>query len=388
MPGAGVCSVVGTAGLGFGASVLNLFCLLLSRRLLYSTNGYPHCFGKLSGGGDMAASLVSKFKKDLETWKAMKAIAAPSKKLAEMLSRSLFDLPSVQQFVVAFEETGWTIHADIVALAACSGRGIITTKPVEDVHNVQKNCEQAKAACKWRRPQRAMAVAIARKVLSKRHKYVEVPDDVQLNRKSLCLKASAFGKEAGKPSLSTTGIATCAPKASYFSPSVANSALPMLDLVVAQDMQDEDDWSLVHKTFIGCFCEAEHCIVFKRAGGVGPDFSWHVGLTNWQSSGILAWPVRMVSATPTARFDLVKFDYNVKEPTVLSILSWAGITGRACEWQSWGTQVKSIPNISKHQVRERQIYTTTAPPLPQTLSPPHPGRPLSTTTISPKPVVV
>ena len=297
----------------------------------------------------VAEEVISTFKRDWENYKGMKAVEHPTKNHKEMLNRSAFCCISVQQYVAAFEETDWTIHPDIVTLASGSGKGMITTKPVEDVHNVQKNCGQAKGACKWRRPQRAMAVAIARKVLSKRHKYKEVPEDVMLNRKSLCLTAAAFGKNAGKPSLSTAGIATTSSKAPYFSPSPANSALPTIDFVCAEDMKNYGgDYSLAEKTFLGCFCDADHCIVFKRLGGVGPDLSWHVGLVNWNSSGCLAWPVELVKATPTSAIELVKFDTTVRKPTMLSMLSWTGVVGRKCEWQSWGAQVRNTPDINKH----------------------------------------
>ena len=137
-------------------------------------------------------------------------------------------------------------------------------------------------------------------------------------------------------------------------------------------------------TRLSSVASARRSTASSSSGSVVLDLvcSWHVGLANWKDSGILAWPVRMVSAIPTAPVDMVKFDYTVKEPTVLSILSWAGITGRACEWQSWGTQVRSTPNIGKHQVRELHIYTTTAHHYPKpsphpTLADPSPPPPLA-----------
>lgn len=276
------------------------------RRLMYLTSGYTGSMAKLMVGGIEAENLVQRFHTDYKVFTNLQERAGQDAQLDIMLARSPFHTVACQQYVAAFSEVGWVPHPSVAALANKRTTGVLTTLPVEDMHNLQKNTGQTRGSQKFRRPQRSMAVVIARQVLHKRHSYGEVDcSSVSVQRRSLRLSHTACGKKAPPPSCDLTGIATSAAKATYFSPSPENIALPAGDLSVLRDLHTHPS-ARASDTFLSCFCRADHTIVFRRQGGIGEDFSWHIGLFSWPSSGFVAWPISFVTA-PGSSDIYVKF---------------------------------------------------------------------------------
>ena len=63
---------------------------------------------------------------------------------------------------------------------------------VEDCFNFQKNSKHVKGKKKSRRPEKCMGVVLARKVLSKQHRYGELEVDSGISSRAIGLPAAAF----------------------------------------------------------------------------------------------------------------------------------------------------------------------------------------------------
>ena len=186
-------------------------------RLGYVLYCYPGPLFKLPLGGTTAQSVCNDFQKDVQVEGVLESWQDKSPELKEMLARSCIKPVAVQQFQNAFEELGYQPHPEIVSLSIERAGGIITTHPVEDIHNVQKNSGQVRGTQKFRKPQRAMAVAISKQVLHKRHSYKARDVDSVHIPKTMALSGSAFEREKIKPSIDLSGIATTTQKAPYSS---------------------------------------------------------------------------------------------------------------------------------------------------------------------------
>ena len=138
-------------------------------RLGYVLYCYPGPLLELPLGGTIAQSVCNDFQKDVQVEGVLESWQDKSPELKEMLARSCIKPVAVQQFQNAFEELGYQPHPEIVSLSIERGGGIITTHPVEIIHNVQTNSGQVRGTQKFRKPQRAMAVAISKRSVSGIH---------------------------------------------------------------------------------------------------------------------------------------------------------------------------------------------------------------------------
>ena len=107
-------------------------------RLGYVLYCYPGPLFKLPLGGTIAQSVCNDFQKDVQVEGVLESWQDKSPELKEMLARSCIKPVAVQQFQNAFEELGYQPHPEIVSLSIERGGGMITTHPVEDIHDVQK----------------------------------------------------------------------------------------------------------------------------------------------------------------------------------------------------------------------------------------------------------
>ena len=86
----------------------------------------------------MAEKACEDFKNDVQVEIALEAVQQHSPELVALLGRSCIKPVAVQQFRCAFDELGYRPDPATVTLTSERSGGIITTLPVEDIHNVQK----------------------------------------------------------------------------------------------------------------------------------------------------------------------------------------------------------------------------------------------------------
>lgn len=92
-------------------------------------------------------------------------------------------------------EYDWADHPDIIRLAQENYTGIFASQLCEDCFNFQKNSRLVKAKKKYRRVEKTMGVVLAKKVLSKQHRFAEVPCDVPTQSRSVRLRKEAFAAD-------------------------------------------------------------------------------------------------------------------------------------------------------------------------------------------------
>lgn len=318
------------------------------RRLAYCWIGWPGRFCKMMCGPSAAAQAAAEFQEDHQAYMHMAAIQRPGAALQRLLGRSVFRTTPVKQFVAAFEATtsgpaSWSPpHDAIVSLVVGRGRFMISSSIVEEVHNFQKNSGQARGSKRFRRPQRSMAIAWARKVVAVRHAYQQVEPSVPVARRNMKLTGACFGQQPSKPSLDLGGISSASAQAAWFSPSPASVSAPAVDLALFRDAKEQGVTDM-NFALLGCFCSAQHLVAVRRIGGKGRRFDWHVGLLHMSGSAIVGWPASVEPAPGAGNASVVTLRRECTDPSVFGIFTWEGLEAVSFCWRSWAWQVSSLP---------------------------------------------
>ena len=340
----------------------NLVVQLISarlNRLLYILRGWPHQFVQLQLGARLAQLVLKHFRQDYLAWLKVSSGAEyeqcrkiPSVQAA--LARSLFGLTAVKMFLEACRETRFCTHPDLEKLSCDIIGGTLSTLVVEDTNNVQKNSKQCKGSMKFRKPERAFAVAIASQVLEGRHKYHAVAATNQVSSCSFVLPSSAFGKppptkkDMPQPTVSVDGVATYQQKASYFSPVAAGVGTPAADQAVFRELHAFPEFRAVAgQSYMGGFAGPGRSFVFRRASKIGTSFGWHLGMGHFTKSGFIAWPIELKSVPGHASVFVIEPATDVEVVPVFAVFDWLGMDGVIFTWRSWAWQCINVPRALK-----------------------------------------
>ena len=342
------------------------------RRLLYCWLGWPHRHQRCKLGDQMAELTMKAFQQDHEAYECV--ATSPSfhqcrqgPVIAAMLQRSLFHLVVNKQFLAACAETKYRADPDLVQLDTEHMSGVLSSVVVEDVNNVQKNSRQARGSMKFRRPERAMAVAVASKVLESRHKYIAIEPSSDVSRVGDVIGPEAFGKSGTtvQLSLSVKGVATYAQKANYFSPQAVNVSLPTADLAVLSELRKFPTLrAKAEFGIMGAFAVPGHAFIFSRAGNKGTSFSWHIGMGYFKDSSIVGWPVALKKVPGHSDMFTIEVTKAVTQPSVFAIFAWDNIEAIDFNWRSWAWQSLYLQRAVEHwQPATRMVTTAKAQPL-------------------------
>ena len=171
------------------AELLGRFALGLCsgrvRRTWYVFEGWPHRLLRLLISDEEAIAVVAEFKSDYEAYTQLLADDVPkTKKIKELLARSVFALPKVKQWLHAFEASGWTVTTEIKEMTKERAQASTSSLVSEELVHYGKNMRRNKNCKKLRRPQKCFATAIDMEILSKRFHYDAFPVSHSLARKS------------------------------------------------------------------------------------------------------------------------------------------------------------------------------------------------------------
>ena len=202
--------------------------------------------------------------------------------------------PSSKQWVVArgcccpqaFQEVGFVLNADVQKLAAEKFSGVLATQISEDVHNHQKNASVIKGKKKYRRPEKAMGAALARKVLTCKHHYREPCLDVPLPQKSLRLPKSHFVPQKGLLSMKFGDVASTSAKTSWYSPSPANWGQRDSDLELLR-VAKQKGFAVLDTSWLGSVIVG-HKLLIRKLG----EQQWWFPRLHHPDSSVLALPAR------------------------------------------------------------------------------------------------
>jgi len=98
----------------------------------------------------------------------------------------------------------------------------------------------------------------------------------------------------------------------------------------------------MHHAFMGCAANAKHKFVFRRQGPGGTDFDWAVGLTHFDDSSMVLWPVEL-RKVPGYETEYVVFKPSPR-PMVVPCFTWKHMFARKCRWRSPASQNHCFPD--------------------------------------------
>lgn len=171
----------------------------------------------------------------------------------------------------------------------------------EDCFNYHKNSRLVKSKKKYRRVEKAMGVVLAKQVLSRQHRYEEVPCDIPTSSKAIRLPKSAFAAEPKLATMNLGSVSGVQSSAPFFSPSAANWTLRDADLVLVRYCYQNNCWSKASTAWLGELCKASHSLLLRHPQETGN--KWVFGMHHWRDScamGFIAEEVTLPGSGITA----------------------------------------------------------------------------------------
>lgn len=222
-------------------------------------------------------------------------------------------------------------------------KGITSTQLIEDTFNFQKNSKVIKGKKKFRRPEKAYGVVLARQVLSKVHRYHEPPIDAPLSHRSVRLPGSAFqpvDKPAGDFPIGQ--IVSTVQKSPWYSPSAANWSQAHADLALLRDVSISGSWASLSTAWLGVLCQRKHKILLRR--GSGGSEQWFA-LHHWSDSAVLVWPALAILLPDSTDICYVP-DLRVHAPCLLPVVELSTWEALSFQWRSPAWQLHHYPALA------------------------------------------
>lgn len=119
----------------------------------------------------------------------------------------------------AVDELGFDGHPDLVRVATENFTGVAATQICEDLFSHMKNSSAIRAKKKYRRPEKAYGAGLARKVVSRIHRFKEVEVDVMTPVRHIRLPRHAFEAKRQNHSMDWAAVSGVNSKPSWYSPS-------------------------------------------------------------------------------------------------------------------------------------------------------------------------
>lgn len=327
------------------------------RRCFQKIMGWPgKCFRMCLGAAQMEAT-IAEFKRDRVAFDSLASVPQRPKELDNMLARSPFHTTSVKQWHAAFRSSQWQPHPDFVALAFEHTNCFMHSELPKNIFNVAKNARQLKGSKRFRRAERAMAMALSRGTLYKSFRMKPIHPAIAVKKKSVFLKHMAFGKVKRRPTIDTSRIASTG-KAPFFSPGAENTGLPVADLAVLSDMAACGTADRAKFATLGAVGSWRHKIIMRRQGSSSAtNFDWHMPLCHFKGSAVVCMRVTLnqVLGYPNSRY--IELAPGFPDPGVFSILDWGCITAMAFEWRSWCSFVLDFPNAKPHLCPATRVWS-------------------------------
>ena len=279
----------------------------------------------------------------LKVFRFWRSKRGPGSMLKAMLQRSFFHTVSVKQIQAAYEETGFAPNPDLDALFRDKATGCISSDIVEHIHNASKNHKKAVGAPRKRKPQIALAAAIAKRVGTERYKYIAPDVDVPLKRKSVALPPADFGMAPPNPTINLKGICSTQPKAPWFSPGPENFGIAGADVQVLEDAFLANDPRIIENSFMSCAFNYRHRMIVRRVGGVESDFQWVYPLWHYSGSAGFGWPVSIRPVPGYVNHAYVEFDGSITTIAPIAVSDWRHITAKRVQFHSVAYQAEHFP---------------------------------------------
>lgn len=323
-------------------------CARRRRRLFYMTSMWPNRAVSMLVGDEVATNVAEELRYDHKVYNDMEAVIGKGVVLEAQFRRSAFNSTAVQQLIAGHGAHEWAPHTEIKELVRERWSGLISSIIIEEANNIMKNSRQARGSMKFRRPERALAAVLSASLVDKRNGYKKVIPNIPVPQNEPKLhQVNAFGKAKDSTWIDKQGISSTTQAAPYWSPTAENVGQPGADARVWRDAHRFNRLCDVEFSFMGAFCDYKHCVIFRRAPGVGHrSFGWHYPLTHFQDSGALALPCHLRQVPRGGAQQYISFSVAEDEASCFGIFDWAGITAMRCRWRSPAWQGANIPTAS------------------------------------------
>lgn len=231
-------------------------------------------------------------------------------------------------------EVGYVDHPDLLEVISRNCIGICCSQPCEDSFNHSKNGGLVKGKRRYMRPEKAMALPIARQVLNKVHRYEPFAVDEAVEDVSSRLPRDAFEAPNTGGSMNFTPIASCSSAPSWYSPKANNWSQSSADLALLATAHRQDSWLELSKAWLGALLKSSHRLLFRFASNPG---EWYFALSHFPDSAVVCvpaalhtWPGCPISvAEPDTKHGVKLFAVTSCEAVEAVAYSW-----RSPAWQS------------------------------------------------------
>ena len=324
----------------YGMLVSHLLAARL-RRLLHITDGWPWSLARLLQTSH-AAEAVRGFESSVVAFRALAAAEPKSGAAQRLYERRQLQKPSNKAYIDAMAHRSEPAWDEGIALVTKTRlRVACQTQMIEDMNGAQQNARGLRSIVRFRRPERAMASVLKKKITSERHRWLELLVDSAEASRSDRLGQEYFVEDIGARSLPWGQIVSTTPSTSYYSPKAENITVNVADDVLVKHLHAMGDFNRCEDSWVGCLANVRHKILLglKEADG---SVAWHHGLFHFDRSAVLTWPGRLVKVAGTA---LMYFQHSdaVARPSLRPLTSLADLQACTFEWRSFAWQVRTLP---------------------------------------------
>lgn len=223
---------------------------------------------------------------------------------------------------------------ELLALVRGRASGVGSSQLCEDMFGYQKSSRIMKGKKKYRRPEKAMGICIARSVPDKLHKYKALEVETPLKAQSIRLPRTAFescGEHFDNP-LDFKRIVSTSSKAPWYSPGAGGFSQAHADLALISDDFAAGQWAQVSQAWLGRMCSHSHRLLLRTKSSEN-DGAWMFALCNWGDSAVAVWPALKVPVPGHSRQVCYEFDLRVGKPCLMSLVSLDGVEAMSFTWR-------------------------------------------------------
>ena len=221
----------------------------------------------------------------------------------------------------------------------------LSTQVIEDFNNVMKNDKTRRGQKRFRRPSTSMAAGLHSRTIDGTHNFDVVPLDSCLPRKAIVLSRQVFEPSPGSQTMDFSSVVSTVSKTDYFSPSAANVGLPVADMAMLHHARKAGLSRHLGVAWSGFFCDWSHSLCFRVVEDGVQTLGWHLGLSHFDGSACIAWPVSVEPVVGHPEITLVRA-MAIAQPAMVAVMSLKGVEAFKVSWRSWAWQREQFPVLT------------------------------------------
>lgn len=231
--------------------------------------------------------------------------------------------------------------SEVQAVVRGQTTGCLSSQCAEDMFNHSKNSFLVKGKKRFRRPEKAMAAVLARRVPERVHRFVPIEPSEPV-AKTAALSHDAFEASQQACSLAVSSLSGPSQTPAWYSsgPEQVSRIHADIELFRAASLTKRYR-SVVENCWLGQLVDWTHQIALRRVGA--SDDEWFVGLHHWSDSSVLVWPCRRRAFLLNSEehfFELLCD--GVREPTLVAFYELAEWHAATFEYRSPAWQMKHL----------------------------------------------